>query len=164
MGRFSRVTGKIACVALAVIAAAGLTGKDASATDVNFVSNTNAQVFGAGVFTVASLNFTVSGVREIVVLFNAECSVAASNDVTWLNIDILVDGVLLAPSSSDNAFCTGTGDGALEHWVSAETNGARAVGTSGLTTSHSVVVRGNFGFGSGTWRIDDISLIVIESP
>jgi hypothetical protein len=163
MDPVTHVASRLACMALAVIAATGLTARNAPAADINFASNINPQFFGDAAFhTVASLNISVTGASEIVVLFNAECTVGASDDSTYLNIDILVDGVLLAPSNNDNAFCTGTGDGTRQHWVSAETNGARSVGAG----THTVVVRGNLvSFASGeTWHIDDLSLVVLESP
>jgi hypothetical protein len=154
-------------VVLALPVVFGISGKDASATDVNFVSNTAVQQFNndcSGILrTVASLNFSVTGTREILVLFNAECTVAAPNDTTSLNISIKVDNALLAPTSNfNNFFCTSTGDNMLQHWVSAATNGARSVGAG----THTVVVQGRLsGCGpTNDWQIDDLSLIVIESP
>jgi hypothetical protein len=163
MGPLTPIKRRLAFMALAVVVAVGITDKDATAADVNFVSNINQQIFGDAAFhNVASLSFSVSGTSEIVVLFNAECAVGARDDFTYVNVDILVDGTLLAPSNNDNAFCTGTGDNTREHWVSAETNGARSIGAG----AHTVMVRGNLvGFASGeTWVIDDLSLTVLESP
>jgi hypothetical protein len=167
MGPLSRATRRWPYLMLALAAVFGISGKDASATDVNFVSNTAVQQFNndcSGTLrTVASLNFSVMGASEILVLFNGECTVAAPDDSTSLNISIRVDNVLLAPTNNfNNAFCTSTGDNMLQHWVSAETNGARSIGAG----THTVVVQGRL-LGCTTtddWQVDDVSLIVIESP
>jgi hypothetical protein len=106
-----------------------------------------------------SLTFAVPQTRKVVLLFNAECSVDAFDDTTWVDIDVLVDGVVVPPSNGDNAFCTSTGDGQLQHWVNASTYVARTVAAG----SHTVQVRGTLrGFAPGDrWQIDDLSLIVL---
>jgi hypothetical protein len=52
---------------------------------------------------------TTTDNQRIVISFNAECSVGvtnANNFSTFVNLDILVDGVAASPSSDDNAFCS----------------------------------------------------------
>src|SRR5262249_54339466 len=73
-------------------------------------------VNGAAAGNCLTINFPVAG--PLVALFNAECTVAGLTDTKWLDVNVLVNGVAAAPSDGDNAFCTSTGDGALEHWVS----------------------------------------------
>jgi hypothetical protein len=131
-------------------------------------TNTTAQQHGCGVFPI-DLNGAAAGTDltifypaagPLVALFNAECSVAALTDNKWLNVDVFVNGVPAAPSNDDNAFCTSTGDNALEHWVSASTNVIRQVG-AGNNTIHvtaSIVGCG----GADQFRIDDTSLIAFR--
>jgi hypothetical protein len=127
--------------------------------------NTSAQIFGCGTHTI-DLNGVAAGTDvsvfmpaagPLVALFNAECSVKGTTDTKWLDINVYIDGVLVAPSSGDNAFCTSTGDNALDHWVSASTNGVRNVAAG----FHTIRVRGTLsGCAAGDqWRIDDISTI-----
>jgi hypothetical protein len=113
---------------------------------------------GAAAGTDVIVDFTAAG--PLVALFNAECSVAALDDSTWLDVDILVDGVKAAPSNNDNAFCTSTGDGALEHWVSASTNVIRHVGAGQHTVQVDVRLVGCKP--GDQWRIDDLSIIVFR--
>jgi hypothetical protein len=117
----------------------------------------------------ASLVVTSPNLGEdelLIIWFAAECSVAAPDRATWLDLDILVNGVALPPTNNDNAFCTSTGSNALDSWVSTAIHGAIV----GATTVPAVVggppytiqVRGtlrNFNAGE-SWRIDDLSLIV----
>ena len=129
--------------------------------------NTNAQVFGCGTHTI-DLNGPAAGTDVIVsmgaspgnlvALFNAECTVKGATDTKWLDINVFINGVLIPPSTGDNAFCTSTGDNSLSgHWVSASTNGHRFVGAG----NHVIRVQGTLmGCVAGDqWRIDDTSTI-----
>ena len=110
-----------------------------------------------------SLTITTTGTTQLTILFNAVCSVDALDDTTYIDIDILVDGAAAPPSqAADNALCTSTGDGALQHWVS---TGMSVVKTVGAGT-HTVQVRGTVrGFTAGDrWLIDNLSLIVLRQP
>lgn len=105
---------------------------------------------------------TVADNQRVVVTFSAECSVKAPDNDTWLNIDILVDGVEAPPSqTTDNAFCTSRGNNALDGWVSASLSVVFVVPEPGL---HSVVVRGSLVGCSDTtddqWRIDDATTVI----
>jgi hypothetical protein len=140
-------------------------------TGLNFTSTSSAQYTGPQSFADSlphvlklgdgntSLMFNVFQTKKVVILFNAECSVDAFDDTTWVDIDVLVDGVAVPPSNGDNAFCTSTGDEQLQHWVRASTYVAKAVAAG----SHTVQVRGTLrGFAPGDqWQIDDLSLIVL---
>lgn len=134
-------------------------------------STTVAQVFSDSLAHVLSLNTTggtsltvaTTGTAQLTILFNAVCSVDASDDTTYVDIDILVDGVAVPPShAADNALCTSTGDGELQHWVSAGMSVVKTVGAG----THTVQVRGTVrGFTAGDrWLIDDLSLIVLRQP
>jgi hypothetical protein len=112
---------------------------------------------------VTSLNVSTTGTVQLVILFNAECTVDALDDSTYVDIDILVNGAAVPPSQgADSALCTSTGDGALQHWVSASMNVVKTVGAG----THTIQVRGTVrGFSAGDrWQIDDLSLIVMRQP
>jgi hypothetical protein len=101
--------------------------------------------------------------QRVVVSFNAECSVRAPSDFVWLDIAILVDGVVARPSTDDDAYCTSDDDNALGSWVSALRSVVFVVEDPGF---HSVQVRGTLQGCSDTaprddmWRIDDSITIV----
>jgi hypothetical protein len=101
--------------------------------------------------------------QTVIIQFNAECAVVGKDYSTWLNIDILVDGVPVPPSNGDNAMCTSIGGDIGGHWVSAITSVVAVVPTPG---SHLLQVRGSFGFSqfsSGDfWWIDDSSTVVFD--
>jgi hypothetical protein len=111
---------------------------------------------GAAAGTDLTIFYPAAG--PLVALFNAECSVDGLTDAKWLDVNVLVNGVAAAPSNDDNAFCTSTGDGALEHWVSASTNVIRQVAAG----FHTIRVTANLvGCVNGVdaFRLDDTSLI-----
>jgi hypothetical protein len=99
-----------------------------------------------------TLTFDCAAQCTVAILYNAECSVAATDTETSSNIDILVDGTAALPSNDDNLFYTPNGTGVLGSWVSASTN----VHATLLPGSHTVRVRGtlqNFNSGEQGWMI-----------
>lgn len=94
------------------------------------------------------------------VKFCGECTVAAFNDTTWLNVDILVNGIAIPPTNDDNAFCTNTADNQLDDWVSACADGLALLRPG----NNSVVVRGNLPVcaAGNTFRLDDSSVVVFN--
>ena len=108
----------------------------------------------------AALTVNTAVPSRLVILFNAECSVAAPTNSDWLHVEILVDGVAAPPSGGDQALCTSDGDSALDNWVTAASDTAVDVGAG----THTVQLRGSL-VGSGVagddWWIGDLSLIVI---
>jgi hypothetical protein len=142
----------------------------------NFYSaaNPNAQVFGCGVHVIdlngpaagTNLPVTLHDTDRLAVFFNAECSVAGFDRVTWEDITIQVlnaAGALVttvSPSDNDNAFCTSRGIIALDQWVSASTNGASVLLGAG---NYQIRVLGNLvGCSAGEQvRIDDTSTMVL---
>lgn len=109
-----------------------------------------------------TLNFTTTqNYQKVVVLFNAECSVQASDRSSFVDTDVMIDGIIAPPSDSDNAFCTSDGHNVLSNRVSASTNVVRVVYSAG---AHEVRVRvslKNFTEGE-RYRIDDSSTIVMK--
>jgi hypothetical protein len=87
------------------------------------------------------------------IVFNAECTVSGSS-TTWFEIDILVDGLVVAPTDGDNAQCT---EGPMSTGVEAVVGVGAGV--------HLIEVRGRIppsALGSGgRWWIDEKSLVVV---
>ncbi|HEY7099771.1 MAG TPA: hypothetical protein VH437_23810 [Terriglobales bacterium] len=109
-----------------------------------------------------SINFSTTAPNQgVVITYNAECSVAGTDNQTWLDIDIMLDGVIVSPSDSDNAFCTDNGTGALTNWVSAVIVVATKVPLAG---PHTVEVRGGLKvFDAGDqFRLDDSTILVTQ--
>ena len=160
---------KMVCAAAALVAISGI------AHAVNFAaSRTTADVYSDGVARFLPLNnagsttltFFVNSTVPRAVLFNAECSVASADSITWYDIDIQIIApggavTTLAPSNDDNAFCTSSGLNALQRWSSNATNGTF---TPAQVGNYQVRVRGTLqGFAAGeSVRIDDTSLIILE--
>lgn len=66
-----------------------------------------------------SFPITLARPTRVAIVFAAECSVLADGFATWLNVDILVDGLAVPDSGdTDDAFCA-SNDGGLDDWVSA---------------------------------------------
>jgi hypothetical protein len=167
MTAFGRSVRNLSRAVVVTAAAAGA----ASAADSNLEVNPKPQLVGAVGVTVLDLNGGSPGTDAIVataatgelsVFFNAECSVAAPDDTTFVAVEILVDGSFTALNGTDRAFCTSTGDSSLEHWVSAAANVVRAVGAG----SHTIRVRARLvgGVRPDRGQIDDTTLVVIETP
>jgi hypothetical protein len=97
--------------------------------------------------------------QKVIISYSAECAVKGGDNATYLDIDILVDGVPAPPSNSDNAFCTDHGNNILGNWVSAVTLVVALVRTPG---AHSVQVQGTLRtFDAGDqWAVDDSATIV----
>lgn len=99
--------------------------------------------------------------QRVVVSYNAECSVKGTTFLRWLNIDVFVDGVLIPPSSDDNAFCTSHGNNSLDGWAQVISQNVFVVPDAGI---HFVAVRGNLVGCNDTeddqWRVDDSTTLV----
>jgi hypothetical protein len=102
-------------------------------------SDNLAHIFDISEASGASLSIDLQNSGNLAIFFNAECSVNSADSSTWLDIDILVDGVAAAPSVSDNAFCTSHGTAALDTWLSASTNVVAENIAKGV---HTIEVRG----------------------
>lgn len=112
--------------ALGVLCALAALAGQASAADIFRVANPNDQRFPDALphFFILNpstgsdtLTFSCAAECRVAVLYNAECSVAATDTETSVNIDILVDGIAAPPSDGDNLFCTSNGTGVLDSWV-----------------------------------------------
>lgn len=166
-----RSIGIAALMALSLIA--GQAWADVIATRTNTIPTVVGDNEACATATFLPLNNAASTImpfvttrdnQRVVVTFSAECSVKAPNFTTWLTIDILVDGVEIAPTQTvDNAFCTAHGNNSLDGWVSASATGVFVVVDPGI---HTARVRASLVGCSDTaprddmWRIDDSSTII----
>ena len=129
---------------------------------VTSATNENAQTFGAGGGLVAltsggATTVTFGGKGRHVVSFSAECSVAGSSISSWGGVQIIVDGVVLSPTGSDDAFCTDwNGNNSHDQWVVAHYRVATGVLPFG---THTVQVQATPNFANSI-RLDDTSLTV----
>jgi hypothetical protein len=105
-----------------------------------------------------SVSFNLNTAGPVVLTYSAECAVAAAagDSVTWMNLDVLHNGVVLPPTDSDDAFCTSNGTVASDGWVRASVT-LVVPGVAGVNT---ISITAGFGFGSGTGRLDDAALVI----
>ena len=129
---------------------------------VTSATNENAQTFGASGGLVAlteggATSLTFSGKGKHVISFSAECSMAGNSISSWGGIQIILDGVVLSPTGSDDAFCTDwNGNNSHDQWVVAHYRVATPALVFG---SHTVQVQATPNFANSI-RLDDTSLIV----
>lgn len=102
--------------------------------------------------------------QRVVISFTGECTVKSPDTFTWLNVDVLVDGVEISPTQTiDNAFCTSQGNNTLDGWVSASVTGVHVVPDAGL---HTALVRASLvncnNATDDQWRLDDMTTIVMN--
>jgi hypothetical protein len=164
MPRDDRSGAQLRCAAAALLLLLSFSPAHA-AQWVESTNSTIAEVFSDGAGHPIELGGATSfsvftyAPATLAIRFTAECSVQGTDNITWLDLDIVVDGVVAAPTNNDNAFCTDHGNGVLQNWVSAAADVVVPV-AAGL---HTIEVRGFLQvFDAGDqWRIDDKSLIVI---
>jgi hypothetical protein len=97
---------------------------------------------------------------RVVVFFNAECAMAGSL-FNWVDINILIDGVVIFPTTDDNALCAGNGTtngDPIGSWVGASVSGNRIIPGAGTHTVRVVATSA----GGTLFRLDDISTIVMR--
>lgn len=131
----------------------------AKADDANFATNINQLAVGAAQVDLISLvvNVPVGQVRELTITHSFECTVGGAGYISWLKANIYVDGILITPTTSDNASCTSNNTAGQDGWVTTSNTVVRAVGGG----NHTVLVRGRV-IGGGAGRVDDQSLVVVE--
>jgi hypothetical protein len=99
-----------------------------------------------------SINFVAKKAGLVGVTFSAECSVSGSANNYWLGIDILIDGVVVAPTGSDDAFCTEVPNTTIYGMNSITVAKLLTKGTHTLTVRSYVI--------GDTGRLDDVAVTV----
>jgi hypothetical protein len=105
------------------------------------------------------INFSGSG--RFTIVYSAECAAGGLPGGDFVEIDIIVDGVELAPTGSNNAdaFCTGNHTETRDDgWVTATTSGRTASLPAG---THSVEIEVRTSGGKRGW-LGDSSLLIIK--
>jgi hypothetical protein len=103
---------------------------------------------------------TFSGSGRFTIFYSAECAASGAPEEDYVDINIIVDGVQLAPSGDNHqdAFCTANHTEVVDDgWVTATTSG-RTVSLPGGT--HKVVIQART-FGKQGW-LGDSSLLIIK--
>ncbi|MBN8510384.1 MAG: hypothetical protein J0L57_17465 [Burkholderiales bacterium] len=143
----------MAALALAVAATAAVAAVRLSAVRTNNWSvNSPAAVFvpltGAGA---TAVGFALPAAGRKVLTYSAECAVnaPAGNNTAWLDIDIIVNGVVVPPTvGTGDAFCDANGTAGFDGWA----RNSITVVITGLAGANTVrvVARGNGG-ATGLW-------------
>jgi hypothetical protein len=105
---------------------------------------------------------TTRDYQRVVFGYTGECSVKSPDNFSWLNIDLVVDGVQVSPTqTTDNAFCTSRGVNDINGWVSASATGVVVVPEPGL---HTAQVNANLvncnDATDDVWRLDDSTVVL----
>jgi hypothetical protein len=111
-----------------------------------------------GASSTSAIFVTIQDNQRVVIEYNAECTVEASNNSTYLTLTILGEGTAAAPSSTDKAHCTSDRGG--PSWVSAVAT-AVVVPEPGI---HRVQIQAQIigGVAGDNARIDDTTLVVMK--
>lgn len=107
--------------------------------------------------TTRTVNITTAG--TYVLTFSAECSVdaPAANNASWVDLDILVDGVAVSPTAgSQDAFCGANGTAGFDGWV----RPSITVPVRLTVGSHTFQVQGRLNFGATGGWVSDISVVL----
>jgi len=126
----------------------------------NFIALNDPQLVDLGEGNGTSLTVKTPVPARLAIFLNAECAVSAPDTNTWLQLDILVDGVEAAPTNGvGNAFCTSDGSAGLDHWITAVSDASVDVAAG----SHTIQLRGALTLDApeDVWEVGDLSLIVI---
>lgn len=99
-----------------------------------------------------SVNFVVKKAGMVGVTFSAECSVSGSASTPWLGIDIMIDGITLDPTASDDALCTEVPNKSIFTMNSITVAKLLTKGTHTLTVNSQVL--GDNG------RLDDVAVTI----
>lgn len=146
-------------VTLASITAASHAGVKLSATNVANYSAVGTVFLPLNTAGATSLSFNLDKAQKKVLTFSAECSVnaPAGNSSAWVDIDIIVNGVVVAPTTGNlDGFCSANGTAGFDGW---ETNSITVV-IPGIVGANSVRIQARLNGGAtGLW-FGERSLVV----
>jgi len=125
-------------------------------TNFTFTTDDTALPLSVGGATTRTFKTTVANER-VVIAYNAECGYATTTAGDWTGVDIVVDGVVIPPSNSDDAMCTSDGTNSYK-WIRPIMNVFYTVPTAG---THTIQVKGRIS-GTGTAWYGDSTLIITK--
>jgi hypothetical protein len=146
----------LAAVATAAVAGVRLSAVRANNWSVNSPAAVLVPLTGGGA-TVVGFNLPAAG-RKILT-YSAECAVnaAAGSTSAWMDLDIIVNGVVVAPTAGTlDAFCSSNGSAGFDGWA----RNSITVVITGLAGANTVRIqaRGNNG-ATGLW-LGESALVV----
>jgi hypothetical protein len=103
---------------------------------------------------------TTAASTDVVIHFTAECGHSSGSTPEWVHIDLSLDGAVLPPTdhaTKEDALCTSDGSGNFNYTRTSVTSVVEDVPAG----NHSVQILAGIGFGTGSWWIGDLSLVVI---
>jgi hypothetical protein len=102
---------------------------------------------------------TATASKVVVIRFSAECANGAADTETWVDIDIVVDGIPQSPTNhTSDAFCTSDGIAGIdEGWVRAAVVTTVEIPAAG---EHIVKVRARSSDAVSQYSVSDVSILV----
>ncbi|MFO1338810.1 MAG: hypothetical protein U1F53_11340 [Burkholderiaceae bacterium] len=153
----------LAAVTLSALAAAAQAKIVASATySANFQFSTPTALVPLTPSGGTTKTFAIDSVGMYGLTFSAECSVDApdGNKDAWIDLDILVDGVAVAPTDNGNnedAFCGSIGTAGFHNWGRHSITVPVRFTTTG---DHKVQVRARLNYGATSGWVSDTALVL----
>lgn len=150
-------------VALSALAATAQAKVIASATySDNFIFRTPEALVPLTPSGGTTKTFTIDAIGIYSLTFSAECAVdaAAGDSSSWIDLDILVDGVAVAPTDNirnEDAFCAANGTFGFDGWGRASITLPVRFTTTG---DHKVQVKARLDFSATGGWIGDTALIL----
>jgi hypothetical protein len=148
---------------MALAAVSALAAGPAAADIIGIRNNTNVQF--ASRATPAFINLTNAGVKSftftttatdmVAVTFSAECDIQSAGLESFGIVEIVIDGLVVAPGSGDQAFCSWTGNSGT--WRTQSITHARMLAPG----THTLQIRASYqGVAGGRMRLDDAATVV----
>ena len=106
-----------------------------------------------------SVGFTLGAPQRLIITFSAECAVnaAAGSNGAWVDIDVRMDGVALAPTNTTfDAFCSSNGTAGFDGW----TRASITVPVTVAAGAHSVTILARLNNGATGGWISDRALVI----
>ena len=106
-----------------------------------------------------TISFSLAAPTRLVLTYSAECAVGApaGNASAWLDLDLIVNGVTLAPTAGNqDAFCSSNGTAAIDGWSRASIT----VFFTGAAGANTVRIQSRGNGGATTVWLGDSSLVI----
>jgi hypothetical protein len=136
---------------------------------IESIYNQNGQGLGStpilvnlDVFGTKTINVATPEQSMLTVFYRAECVNDAADRTSFAEVDILIDGVEVAPTAgSSDAFCTANGIDGEDQAVMARTSAAKLVSGPAV---HAVQVRGSSTPSSGSILSESTTVVMVPEP